>query len=122
MVSFFRRKKPQAGPEQRLSIEELAAAFPPSGEATPARDDAAAMSRGEPGLPRVFTWRGRRFDVAQVLSTWKTSTRERGELYLRRQWFEACVTTGERVTLYCERQTKNRKSPKARWWLYKINA
>lgn len=83
--------------------------------------DAAAMSRGEPGLPRVFTWRGRRLEVAQVLSTWKTSTRERGELYLRRHWFEARVTTGERVTLYCERQAKNRKAPKARWWLYKIN-
>jgi hypothetical protein len=84
--------------------------------------DAAAMSRGEPGLPRVFTWRGRRFEVVRVLSTWKTSTRERGELYLRRHWFEALVATGERVTLYCERQTKNRKAPKARWWLYKINA
>jgi hypothetical protein len=30
--------------------------------------DAAAMSRGEPGLPRAFTWRGRRFEVAEVVA------------------------------------------------------
>ena len=82
--------------------------------------DAAAMSRGEPGLPRAFTWRGRRFEVAQVLATWKTSTRERGELYLRRHWFEVRASSGERMTLYCERQAKNRNKPKARWWLYKF--
>ena len=86
----------------------------------PGSFDAAAMSRGEPGLPRAFTWRGRRFEVVQTLSTWKTSSRERGELYLRRHWFEVRVASGERMTLYCERQTKNRKQPKARWWLYKM--
>lgn len=86
----------------------------------PGSFDAAAMSRGEPGLPRVFTWRNHRFEVARVASTWKTSTRERGELYLRRHWFEVLTATGERMTLYCERQTKNRKQPRARWWLYKL--
>jgi len=88
----------------------------------PGSFDAAAMSRGEPGLPRVFTWRGRRFEVAGVLSTWKTSTPERGELYLRRHWFEVSVASGERMTLYCERQAKNRNKPKSRWWLYKFTA
>ena len=81
--------------------------------------DAAAMARGEPGMPRAFTWRGVRYEVAQVLSTWKSSTPDRGEMYLRRHWFEVRTATGERMTLYCERQTKNRAKPKARWWLYK---
>ncbi|QIL20108.1 signal recognition particle-docking protein FtsY [Thermomonas sp. HDW16] len=36
MVSWFRRKKPDAEPERRLSTEDLAAAFPPP-EAAPAR-------------------------------------------------------------------------------------
>jgi hypothetical protein len=31
--------------------------------------DAAAMAAGEPGLPRAFTWRGRRFVVARALDT-----------------------------------------------------
>lgn len=86
----------------------------------PGTFDAAAMSRGEPGVPRAFTWRGRQFEVAAVLSTWKTSTRERGEMYLRRHWFEVRAATGERLTLYCERQTKTPGRPKARWWLYKM--
>jgi hypothetical protein len=41
-------------------------------------------------------------------------------MYLRRHWFRIVTTTGERMTLYCERQTKNAKKPKARWWLYSI--
>lgn len=82
--------------------------------------DASAMSRGEPGLPAQFTWRGKTYAVARLLSTWKSSTPERGEMYLRRHWFRIETTTGKQMTLYCERQTKNRNKPKARWWLYTI--
>jgi hypothetical protein len=89
-------------------------------EPVPGSFDSAAMSRGEPGLPWAFHWRGRRYDVAAVCSTWKSSSRERGELYLRRHWFEVALTDGSRMTLYCERQTKNRNKPKARWRLYSI--
>lgn len=31
--------------------------------------DAAAMAAGEPGVPRAFTWRGRRFEVVAVLDS-----------------------------------------------------
>lgn len=82
--------------------------------------DASAMARGEPGLPREFTWRGTRYVVAELLATWKSSTAERGEMYLRRHWFRVRTTSGEKMTLYCERQAKNAKRPKARWWLYTI--
>jgi uncharacterized protein DUF6504 len=82
--------------------------------------DASAMSRGEPGLPRSFSWRANRYTVARVISKWKTSSRERGDLYLRRHWYEIETNGRLRMTLYCERQTKNRKKPKARWWLYTI--
>jgi hypothetical protein len=84
--------------------------------------NAAAMSRGEPGLPAQFTWRGATYAVARLLSTWKTSTAERGEMYLRRHWFSIETTSGEHMTLYCERQTKNSRQPKARWWLYTIQS
>jgi len=82
--------------------------------------DAAAMSRGEPGVPQRFRWRGQTIEVARVLSTWKTSTRERGDLYLRRHWFEITTSCGRRMKIYCERQARNPAKPKSRWWLYTI--
>jgi hypothetical protein len=80
--------------------------------------DALAMSRGEPGLPAAFTWRGTRYVVHRLISTWKTSTPDRGEMYLRRHWFELETTTGERMTLYCQRQAGSAARRKQRWWLY----
>jgi len=83
--------------------------------------DTAAMSRGEPGLPKRFIWRKQRYELADLIRTWKTSTRERGEMYLRRHWFEIRTKDGRRMTLYCERQTKNLKKPKQRWWVYSVS-
>jgi hypothetical protein len=84
--------------------------------------DVGAMSRGEPGLPSQFKWRGKTYIVVRLLSAWKSSSREGGvgELYLRRHWFSIETANGEFMTLYCERQAKNRKQPKARWWLYSM--
>ena len=86
----------------------------------PGSFDASAMSRGEPGLPAVFSWRGRRYAVAKLVAGWKTTGKDRGEVYLRRHWYSVETATGERMTLYCERQAKNTKRPKARWWLYSV--
>lgn len=82
--------------------------------------DTSAMARGEPGVPGQFVWRERSYTVRRLLETWKTSTRDRGELYLRRHWYRIATTTGEQIVLYCQRQTKNRNKPKARWWIYSI--
>jgi len=82
--------------------------------------DATAMARGEPGVPKSFTWRGKEYVVARVRSAWKSTGKDRGEVYLRRHWFEVETETGERMTIYCERQAKNLKKPKARWWLYAV--
>ena len=82
--------------------------------------DPTAMSRGEPGFPRQFAWRDRSYELAQLRESWKTSSRDRGELYLRRHWYRILTTTGEQMTLYCERQAKNAKKSKSRWWLYSI--
>jgi len=90
----------------------------------PGTSDLRAMGRGEPGLPARFVWRDRQYAVAAVLKTWKTSSREggTGRLYLRRHWYTVTTQTGERMTLYCERQARDRKHPKSRWWLYTIHA
>ena len=87
---------------------------------TPGSFDAAAMARGEAGVPREFTWRGTRYELTGVTSTWKSSTAERGEMYLRRHWFAIQTRSGERMTIYCERQARNAKKPAQRWWLYSI--
>jgi hypothetical protein len=86
----------------------------------PGSFDAAAMARGEAGVPRRFSWRGRAFVVEQLLSSWKSSSRDRGELYLRRHWFAVRTVSGERMTLYCERQASSPKRAKSRWWLYSM--
>lgn len=91
-------------------------------EPHPGTFDTHAMGRGEPGLPAVFTWRSIEYRVDRLLSTWKTSTPDMGEMYLRRHWFRIRTTSGQEMVLYCERQVRNRKKPKARWWLYTINS
>src|SRR5687767_10595120 len=83
--------------------------------------DPAGMSRGEPGVPTRFTWRGVEYCVGQVEQTWKTSTPDRGEMYLRRHWFRVRCASGRRMTLYCERQARSGRRPKARWWLYSVS-
>jgi hypothetical protein len=88
----------------------------------PGTFDTTAMARGEAGLPREFDWRGIRHTVLRVLSTWKSSTPDRGEMYLRRHWFEVETTSGTRMTLYCERQVSRPKKAKSRWFLYTLNA
>jgi len=83
--------------------------------------DAAAMSRGEPGLPGGFRWRDHEHRITAVLARWKTCTRDMGELYLRRHWYEVRTDDGHRMTLYCERQARSTRTRKQRWWLYSVS-
>ncbi len=84
--------------------------------------DITAMARGEPGLPSRFRWRDREYGITAVLKAWKSSSREggTGRLYLRKHWYLVETDAGLRMTLYCDRQTRNRRNPKARWWLYSV--
>ncbi len=81
------------------------------------------MARGLPGLPARFTWRDEVHEVLEVLAAWKQSGRERGgtEIYLRRHWSQIRTASGMVLTLYCDRQAKNRNSPKRRWWVYTLD-
>ena len=84
--------------------------------------DITAMGRGEPGLATRFTWRDREYVITAVLKAWKTSSPEggTGRLYLRRHWYTVETDAGPRMTLYCDRQTRSRRNPKARWWVYSV--
>ena len=83
----------------------------------------APMSYGEPGLPERFTWRGTEHRIAGVIRKWKASGPCRsggGEMYLRQHWYEILTDPPMIMTIYCDRQAKSRKHPKARWWIYTV--
>jgi phosphoribosylglycinamide formyltransferase-1 len=85
--------------------------------------DTGRMSTGEPGLPRRFTWRGRRFEVDSVLRAWKEAGpchHGSGERYVRRHWYEVRLTTGAVARLYFERQARAKTEKCRRWWLFSL--
>jgi len=91
---------------------------------TPGSFDVVDMGQGLPGLPSEFTWRGRAYRVDLLLEKWKASGPEIGRLggeqYLRRHYFRIRTTDGQVMVIYCQRNTRNRAKPKARWWLYTV--
>lgn len=84
--------------------------------------DTAAMGTGRPGLPTGFMWRDQAFDIKEVQSEWKESSREggraQGELYLRRHYFALAMSDDSVWTVYFVRQTFQTSDPKKRWFLY----
>jgi len=85
--------------------------------------DLAGLSRREPGLPGRFRWRGREYRVAGVVRTWKTHGPCKsggGEVYLRRHWYKVLTDPRAVMTIYCERQARSSRRPKARWFIYTI--
>lgn len=76
-------------------------------------------SGSEPPVPRAFRWNGRTFDVSAVLRSWRTTRTDRGDVYLKRHWFELETTSGEKLEVYFDREAR-RGAP--RWWLYSLTA
>ena len=84
--------------------------------------DPTAMTRGEPGLPSEFVWRGKPLRVARVLRTWRECgpcNSGSGESYLRKHWFEVETTSHQLARIYFERQARG-PSQRQRWWLFSI--
>lgn len=92
----------------------------------PGAFDTAPMQHGDAGVPMRFSWRGTEYGVAEVVKAWHGHGHEGhvpdGELYLRKHWFTVRTTTGEQMTIYCDRAPRNPRRPKERWWLYTIAA
>lgn len=87
----------------------------------PGTGDALQASRGGPGLPQRFIWRGTEYEVAAVLKTWRETgpcTSGSPEQYVRKHWFTVRTTSGEEMTLYFERQARSSHERKKRWWLF----
>lgn len=77
-----------------------------------------SMARGEPGLPRAFSWRGQRFEVAQVLEQGKSRGEDRGDVYVRKHWYDLETTSGIRMRVYFDRNPGRSGSKESRWWVY----
>ena len=89
----------------------------------PGTADTGAMVRGEPGLPRRFTWRGKEYSVGEVIKKWKeTSPCRHGssEQYVRKHWFRFKTSDGAEMKIYFERQARSAREHKRRWWLHTI--
>ena len=72
--------------------------------------DVDAMARAEPGLPRAFTWRGVRYEIADVIATRKTKGTDRGDNYIRKHWYDVRTRCGKRMTVYFDRNPTNRSA------------
>ena len=79
--------------------------------------DTGAQSRGEPALPSVFTRRGERLTIAEVVRTWRSTNVDRGDAYLARHWYEVRAVDGRVAVLYFDRKARRGS---ARWWLYTL--
>ncbi len=76
-------------------------------------------SGNEPPVPRVFRWNDRTFEVSTVLRSWRTTKTDRGDVYLKRHWFELETASGEKLEVYFDREAR-RAAP--RWWLYTVSS
>ena len=87
----------------------------------PGAIDPAAMAAGEPGVPLRFAWRGRTYEVAELLARSKVIGTDRthgsGEQYVHGHRFHVRTTTGEEMKLVFDRQARSRRS---RWWIRSI--
>lgn len=86
--------------------------------------DISSMGRGEPGLPTGFDWRGKSFELVDVLRKWKDTSREGGraggDLYLRRHYYRLNMSDDRIWTVYFIRQTPRTGEAKSRWFLYTV--
>ena len=86
--------------------------------------DAAAMSRGEPGLPERFSWRQQEYRILDVMETWTSigpccsGSREK---YRRKHWYRIRTEPKQIMTIYCDRQPRRGGCAKSRWWIYIVD-
>jgi hypothetical protein len=80
--------------------------------------DTDVLARGEPSLPRAFTWKNDRIEVATVRKTWRSLKDDRGDTYVKKHWFEFETTDGRVAVVYFDRGARKKT---ARWWLYTLS-
>jgi len=87
--------------------------------------DTSGMARGEPGLPHKFRWRGKEFEVAEVLAQGRDHGDCRngsGERYVRRHVYRVLTDDGSILRVYFQRSVGRGAMGKTRWWLHSIES
>lgn len=72
----------------------------------------------EPPVPSAFLWGSRTLLVSEVLRSWRSTRTDRGDVYLKRHWYELRTVTGAKLEVYYDRESRLNASP---WWLYTID-
>jgi hypothetical protein len=80
--------------------------------------NADTISTGEPSLPRSFQYDSVQLVVKELRRTWKSTKTDRGDVYVKRHWFEFETEDGRTATVYFDRGAK-RGQP--RWFLFTLD-
>ena len=80
--------------------------------------DADGHGRMEPAPPAAFRFGEERLAVARVVRSWRSNRSDRGDVYLKKHWFEIELDDGRVAVVYFDRSAR-RDSP--RWWLYTLD-
>jgi hypothetical protein len=68
-------------------------------------------------LPPAFRWGDVTLYVKTLRRQWRGTKEDRGDVYLKRHWYEFESPDGRIATVYFDRGAK---PGTARWWLYAI--
>jgi Family of unknown function (DUF6504) len=68
-------------------------------------------------LPRSFRRHAEVIEVRTVRKEWRGTKEDRGDVYLKRHWYEFEAADGRILTVYFDRAAK---PGRPRWWLYTI--
>lgn len=72
-----------------------------------------------PELPPAFRWGEEMLEVREIRKKWRGTKEDRGDVYLKRHWYEFETSDGRVATVYFDRGAK---PGAARWWLYTLES
>jgi GAF domain-containing protein len=68
-------------------------------------------------LPPAFRWNHETLEVRALRKQWRGTKEDRGDVYLKRHWYEFETSDGRVATVYFDRGAK---AGTPRWWLYAL--
>ena len=80
--------------------------------------EVATLSHGEPSLPSAFRYGDERIEVEEVKKTWRGTKEDRGDVYVKKHWFEFSTRDGRTAVVYFDRGAR-KGAP--RWYLYTLD-
>ena len=81
--------------------------------------DEDALGRLEPALPVSFRFGDEQIVVKALRKTWRSTKTDRGDVYLKRHWFEFEASDGRVAVVYYDRGARKNQP---RWFLYTISS